>query len=83
MVPNSCATHALVSILLNCCDVDLGPTLTNFKHHVEGMNPEKKVSQALFLPHMVCCYVQLSETLLVYTCGEDMHYFITMPYIDY
>ncbi|XP_037091418.1 ubiquitin carboxyl-terminal hydrolase calypso-like [Pollicipes pollicipes] len=42
VVPNSCATHALVSILLNCCDVDLGPTLTNFKHHVEGMNPENK-----------------------------------------
>jgi len=42
MIPNSCATHALVSILLNCPTVDLGTTLSNLRNHVKGMNPENK-----------------------------------------
>ncbi len=51
IVPNSCATHALVSILLNCCcggddggdfDLDLGPTLQALKDHVNRMDPENK-----------------------------------------
>ena len=37
MVPNSCATHALVSILLNCPpSQDIGPALSSLKSHVEG-----------------------------------------------
>jgi len=42
MIPNSCATHALVSILLNCPTVDLGITLSTLRNHVKGMNPENK-----------------------------------------
>jgi Ubiquitin carboxyl-terminal hydrolase, family 1 len=41
-VPNSCATHALLSILLNCGDLDLGPTLTKLQEHTKGMSPENK-----------------------------------------
>ena len=44
MVPNSCATHALVSILLNCPNLNLGPSLNRLKQHTLGMNPEKEVS---------------------------------------
>jgi len=47
IVPNSCATHALVSILLNCAElasagVDLGPSLISLREHVKGMDPENK-----------------------------------------
>jgi len=42
MIPNSCATHALVSILLNCPQLNLGLTLSNLRNHVQGMNPENK-----------------------------------------
>ncbi len=55
IVPNSCATHALVSVLLNCPDalpggtaeedaagVRLGPTLQALKDHVDHMDPENK-----------------------------------------
>ena len=42
MVPNSCATHALVSILMNCSNQDIGPTLTQLKDHVEGTDSETK-----------------------------------------
>ncbi|XP_071545074.1 ubiquitin carboxyl-terminal hydrolase calypso isoform X2 [Panulirus ornatus] len=42
MVPNSCATHSLVSVLLNCSALDLGPTLSRLKVHTIGMNSENK-----------------------------------------
>lgn len=42
VVPNSCATHALVSILLNCPEIPLGETLTRLKTHTKGMSPELK-----------------------------------------
>lgn len=41
-VPNSCATHALLSVLLNCPKIQLGPTLNRLKTHTAGMNPENK-----------------------------------------
>ncbi|CAG0919066.1 unnamed protein product [Notodromas monacha] len=42
MVQNSCATHALLSVVLNCPDIDLGPTLNRLKAHTYGMDPENK-----------------------------------------
>lgn len=42
VVPNSCATHALLSVLLNCSDIPLGETLTRLKTHTKGMSPELK-----------------------------------------
>ena len=42
IIPNSCATHALVSVLLNCDGLDLGPVLTRLRELTQGMNPENK-----------------------------------------
>lgn len=42
IVPNSCATHALLSILLNCSNIDLGNTLGRLKNHTKDMTPENK-----------------------------------------
>ena len=42
IINNSCATHALLSVLLNCEDVDLGPNLTRLKHFSKGLDPESK-----------------------------------------
>lgn len=42
IVPNSCATHALLSILLNCSNIDLGSTLGRLKNHTINMTPENK-----------------------------------------
>ncbi|RZF32031.1 hypothetical protein LSTR_LSTR007109 [Laodelphax striatellus] len=42
MVPNSCATHSLLSVLLNCPNIHLGETLSRLKVHSSGMNPENK-----------------------------------------
>ena len=40
MIPNSCATHALLSVLLNCEKVNLGETLAKLKIYSRNMNPE-------------------------------------------
>ncbi|KAI1309084.1 Ubiquitin carboxyl-terminal hydrolase calypso [Halotydeus destructor] len=42
IIPNSCATHALLSVLLNCSTVELGPLLARIKEHTKDMNPENK-----------------------------------------
>ncbi|XP_060562415.1 ubiquitin carboxyl-terminal hydrolase BAP1-like isoform X2 [Ruditapes philippinarum] len=42
MIPNSCATHALLSVLLNCEKVNLGQTLSELKSYSKHMNPENK-----------------------------------------
>jgi len=42
VVPNSCATHALLSILLNCPQLTLGPTLSRLKLDTTGMCPDNK-----------------------------------------
>jgi len=44
VIENSCATQAILSVLLNCThsDVDLGATLTDFKQFVSNFDPETK-----------------------------------------
>ena len=44
MIPNSCATHALLSVLLNCEKVNLGETLAKLKVYSRHMNPEVRKS---------------------------------------
>ncbi|KAJ2949004.1 hypothetical protein O0L34_g5944 [Tuta absoluta] len=56
MVPNSCATHALLSILLNCPNMHLGDTLSRLKHHTIGMNPENKGWAIGNTPELACAH---------------------------
>lgn len=42
MVANACATQAILSILMNCSDIDIGEGLRNFKCFVEGMDADMK-----------------------------------------
>ncbi|XP_077993493.1 ubiquitin carboxyl-terminal hydrolase BAP1-like [Glandiceps talaboti] len=42
LIPNSCATHALLSILLNCPNITLGPTLMKLRDFTKNFNPENK-----------------------------------------
>ena len=42
IIPNSCATHALLSVLLNSNKVHLGETLTRVKDFTKHMHPEDK-----------------------------------------
>ena len=52
MIPNSCASHALLSILLNCDNVKLGPVLEDLKMYSKGMDPDSKGSAIGHYPHL-------------------------------
>lgn len=56
VVPNSCATHALLSVLLNCSELDLGPTLSRLKMHTKGMSPENKGLAIGNTPELACAH---------------------------
>lgn len=56
MVPNSCATHALISILLNCPNIYLGETLSRLKAHTYGMSPENKGWAIGNTPELACAH---------------------------
>ncbi|XP_066249123.1 ubiquitin carboxyl-terminal hydrolase calypso [Euwallacea similis] len=56
MVPNSCATHALISILLNCANIHLGDTLFRLKAHTHGMSPENKGWAIGNTPELACAH---------------------------
>ncbi|RDD42942.1 Ubiquitin carboxyl-terminal hydrolase BAP1 [Trichoplax sp. H2] len=42
LIPNSCATHALLSILLNSPSIEVGETLSEFRQFTKDHNPEVK-----------------------------------------
>ncbi|XP_077290471.1 ubiquitin carboxyl-terminal hydrolase calypso [Arctopsyche grandis] len=56
MVPNSCATHALLSVLLNCPNIHLGDTLSRLKMHSTGMSPENKGWAISNTPELACAH---------------------------
>lgn len=54
LIPNSCASHALLSVLLNVPDVSLGYTLKQLRDSCKGFDSEV----CLFLLNLsVCCYL--------------------------
>ncbi|EDW09571.1 ubiquitin carboxyl-terminal hydrolase calypso [Drosophila mojavensis] len=58
VVPNSCATHALLSVLLNCNEnnLQLGETLSRLKAHTKGMSPENKGLAIGNTPELACAH---------------------------
>ncbi|XP_011497330.1 PREDICTED: ubiquitin carboxyl-terminal hydrolase calypso [Ceratosolen solmsi marchali] len=56
VVPNSCATHALLSVLLNCPNIHLGTTLSRLKVHTTGMCPENKGWAIGNTPELACAH---------------------------
>ncbi|KAF5331816.1 hypothetical protein D9611_008902 [Ephemerocybe angulata] len=47
---DSCATHAILNVLLNCPGIDIGPELENFKRETQDMSPVMRGLAATNLP---------------------------------
>ena len=56
IINNSCATHALLSVLLNCEDINLGPNLTRLKKFSKGLDPESKGLAISNVPELSCAH---------------------------
>lgn len=56
LIPNSCATHALLSVLLNCSGVELGTTLSRMKTFTKGFGPEVRTHTHSYLQFLLWCY---------------------------
>ena len=57
VIANSCATHALLSVLLNCENkIKLGDTLTNLKKFTKDMNPEVCSVTLIYLVQLIAEY---------------------------
>ena len=57
MIPNSCATHSLLSVLLNCTHIHLGERLSRLKEFSSKFDPEVGILE-LHLNHCTCHYIQ-------------------------
>jgi hypothetical protein len=81
MVPNSCATHALLSVLLNCPNIHLGATLSRLKAHTSGMCPENKVNFCQSLSILIPWVLKLSQ------CNDkfilNVKYNIVISFLDF
>lgn len=45
VISNACATQAILNVLLNCKDIDLGPTLKNYKEFAQFLTAELRGEQ--------------------------------------
>lgn len=52
IITNSCATHALLSVLLNCQDVNIGPSLTKLKDFTQGAYCTNEYSSKIIIIFM-------------------------------
>ena len=56
IVSNSCATHVLLSVLLNCSDIDLGLTLGRLKEFSAGINPDSGGLMIANMAELACAH---------------------------
>ena len=61
IVNNSCATHALLSVLLNCTDIGLGHTLGKLKDFSAGLDPESKGLAIANMPELARAHNKYSK----------------------
>ncbi|RWS24024.1 ubiquitin carboxyl-terminal hydrolase calypso-like protein [Leptotrombidium deliense] len=73
IVQNSCATHALLSVLLNSPNVDLGPALQRLKQYTDKMSPENKGFAIVNTPELAKAHnSHASKGHILETVGEKL-----------
>ncbi|CAB4025562.1 Ubiquitin carboxyl-terminal hydrolase BAP1 [Paramuricea clavata] len=92
IIPNSCATHALLSVLLNCDELHPGETLSKLKEYTKGFDPETKGYAIGNIPEIAIAHNKYARpihrilpdskpgnTLSTAKAGETFHFVSYIP----
>ena len=90
IVPNSCATHSLLSVLLNSDEIELSENLQRLKDFTKGFNPENKGVSICNIPDLALAHNRHAAPLLnsgetrkkcstTMTYGDKFHYVSYVP----
>ena len=90
IVPNSCATHSLLSVLLNSQEIELCDTLQSLKEFTKGFTPENKGVSICNIPEIALAHNKHAPPQLTVggarkkgsmtmTYGDKFHYVSYVP----
>ena len=82
IVPNSCATHSLLSVLLNSQEVELSETLQSLKEFTKGFTPENKGVSICNIPEIALAHNKHAPPQLAAGPGARKKGPTTMSYGD-
>ncbi|KAI6659578.1 hypothetical protein LOD99_14501 [Oopsacas minuta] len=88
IVPNSCATHSLLSVLLNSEEVELSDTLSSLKEFTKGFTPENKGVSICNIPEIALAHNKHASPQLAVGAGRKkgsmtMFYGDKFHYVSY